>query len=263
MQDAWRVLCVEKMGLHILRDSVNKHSLTDWQLIAHCIHGNSGTLLPTDSIFKKYYIFHFNFSAGFRVWSSHSSSMNKKRSNILSAASLDSIPAPNLQGIPFSKDLVPQQLEETLVRPELCCSSGGAFRWTWVCASCPRSSFRARHLSICNDLPSPHGHNHPLKSWLLTSLILRYLSGFCLEAQESIWRFFALAVPVFGTWLPPMVDIHGLGTRESEHSTSIHLLCFPTSGVMSSVPSQPHCSDFPTIRENTLKPSAKIDPFFL
>lgn len=99
MQDAWRVLCVEKMGLHILRDSLNKHSLTDWQLIAHCIHGNSGTLLPTDSIFKKYYIFHFNFSAGFRVWSSHSSSMNRKRSNILSAASLSSVPAPNLQDI--------------------------------------------------------------------------------------------------------------------------------------------------------------------
>lgn len=57
MQVAWRVLCVGRLGLHILRDSLNKHSLTDWQLIAHCIHGNSGTLLPTDSIFKKYYIF--------------------------------------------------------------------------------------------------------------------------------------------------------------------------------------------------------------
>lgn len=98
----------------------------------------------------------------------------------LSTASLSSVPAPNLQDIPFSKDLVPRQPEESLVRPELCCPSGGAFRWTWVCASCPRSSFRVRHLSICNDLPSPHGHNHPLKSWLLTSLILRHLSGFCL-----------------------------------------------------------------------------------
>lgn len=218
----WRRWGCTSWGIHLINTPLLTGSwllIVSMETVEHCFQ--------LTLFLKKYYIFHFNFSAGFRVWSSHSSSMNRKRNNVPQPC-LASVPAPNLQDVPFSKDLVSRQPEETLVRPELYCPSGGAFRRMWVCTSCPPSSFRARHLSICSDLPSSHGHNHPLKAWLLTSLILRHLSGFCLQDQESIWRFLALAVPVFGTWLPPWWTFTGWSTglmgrgRESEHSTSIH-----------------------------------------